>query len=131
MPFPQSQVEWILANHARILRYACVPQFLAGAALFAFAHFTGRTDLHLLVRGARTQGKIVGFQRRQLHTHSSPSSTGMFGRIVYLPIVKFGVLDPHHRALGLKLDSWQVDDAAEHAGGPRAAMRVKLPALKA
>jgi len=89
MPFPQSQVEWILANRARILRYACVPQFLAGVALFAFAHFTGRTDLHLLVRGSRTQGKIVGFQRRQLHTHRSPSSTGMFGRNVYLPIVEF------------------------------------------
>jgi len=89
MPFPQSQVEWVLANRARILRYACVPQFLAGVALFAFAHFTGRTDLHLLVRGARTQGKIVGFQRRQLHTHRSPSSTGMFGRNVYLPIVEF------------------------------------------
>src|SRR5207245_9848011 len=89
MPFPQSQVEWILANRARILRYACVPQFLAGVALFAFAHFTGRNDLHLLVRGARTPGRIVGFQRRQLHTYRSPSSTGMFGCNVFLSIVEF------------------------------------------
>jgi hypothetical protein len=89
MPFPQSQVEWILANRAKILRYACVPQFLVGVALLAFAHFTGRTELHLLVSGARTQGKIVGFQRRQLHTHRNPSSTGMFGRNLYLPIVEF------------------------------------------
>ncbi len=89
MPFPQSQVEWMLANRARILRYAFVPQFLVAVALLAFAHFTGKTDLHLLLRGARTRGKIVGFQRRQLQTHRNPSSTGMFGRNVYLPIVEF------------------------------------------
>ncbi len=89
MPFPQSQVEWILANRAKILRYAFVPQLFAAVALFAVAYFTGRADIHLLLNGARTSGKIVGFQSRELHTYRNPSSTGTFGRIVYLPIVEF------------------------------------------
>jgi len=89
MPFPQSQVEWLLANRAKILRYAFVPQLFAAIALLAFAYFTGKTDIHLLLNGARTRGKIVGFHRRQLHTHRNPSSTGMFGRNVYLPVVEF------------------------------------------
>lgn len=89
MPFPQSQVEWILANRARIFRYAFLPQFLAAFVFLAFAHFTGKTNVHLLLNGVRTRGKIVGFQKRQLHTYRNPSSTGMYGRNVYLPIVEF------------------------------------------
>lgn len=92
MPFPQQQVEWILANRAKILRYAFVPQLLAAAALLSLAYFTGKTDVHLLLNGARTRGKIVGFQRRELHTHRNPSSNGVYGRTVYLPIVEFEVL---------------------------------------
>jgi Protein of unknown function (DUF3592) len=89
MPVPDSQVSWMLSNREKILRYAFIPQFLVAAVLLAVAHFTGHTDLHLLLRGARTSGKIVGFQQRQLHTHRNPSSTGMYGRNVYLPIVEF------------------------------------------
>ena len=89
MPFPQPQVEWMLANRAKIFRYAFLPQLFVAVALFAVANFTGRADIHLLLNGARTSGKIVGFQRRELHTHRNPSSTGRFGRIVYLPIVEF------------------------------------------
>jgi hypothetical protein len=88
MPFP-SQVEWILANRAKIFRYAFVPQFLVAVVLLSVAYFTGKTDVHLLLKGARTRGKIVGFQRRELQTHRDPGSNGMFGRIVYLPIVEF------------------------------------------
>jgi len=89
MPFPEQQVEWLLANRAKILRFAFVPQLLAAVALLSLAYFTGKTDVHLLLNGARTQGKIVGFQRRELHTNRNPSSTGRYGRIVYLPIVEF------------------------------------------
>jgi hypothetical protein len=79
----------MLANRLKILRYAFVPQFLVAVALLSIAYFTGKTDFHLLLKGARTRGKIVGFQRRELHTHRNPSSNGMYGRIVYLPIVEF------------------------------------------
>ena len=92
MPFPQQQVEWMLANRAKILRYAFVPQLLAAAALLSLAYFTGKTDVHLLLNGARTRGKIVGFQRREIHTHRNPSSNGVYGRTVYLPIVEFEAL---------------------------------------
>ena len=81
----------MLANRAKILRYAFLPQIFAAIALFAVAYFTGKAEARLLFSGARTQGKIVGFQQRQLHTHRNPSSTGMYGRNVYLPIVEFEV----------------------------------------
>lgn len=79
----------MLANRAKILRYAFLPQLLAAVALLSIAYFTGKTDVHLLLNGTRTRGKIVGFQRRELHTHRNPSSNGVYGRTVYLPIVEF------------------------------------------
>jgi hypothetical protein len=89
MPFPEQQVEWVLANRAKILRYAFVPQLLAAVALLGVAYFTGKTDAHLLFKGAHTRGKIVGFQPRQIHTYRTPTSTGVFGRTEYFPIVEF------------------------------------------
>ena len=89
MPFPEQQVQWALANRAKILRYAFVPQLLAAVALLSFAYFIGKTEVHLLLNGARTRGKIVGFHRTELHTHRNPSSNGVYGRTVYLPIVEF------------------------------------------
>ena len=89
MPFPESQVEWMLANRTKTFRYAFLPQLFAAIALLAVAYFTGKTEARLLLNGVRAQGKIVGFQPRELHTHRNPSSTGRFGRIVYLPIVEF------------------------------------------
>jgi hypothetical protein len=89
MPFPEQQVEWMLANRAKILRYAFAPQLLVAVALLSLAYFTGKTDVHLLLNGARTRGKIVGFQPRELHTYRNPSSNGVYGRTVYLPIVEF------------------------------------------
>jgi len=92
MPFPEQQVEWMLANRAKILQYAFVPQLLVAVALLSLAYFTGKTDVHLLFNGARAPGKIVGFQPRQLHTHRNPSSNGVYGRTLYLPIVEFEAL---------------------------------------
>jgi hypothetical protein len=91
MPFPQQQVEWLIANRAKILRFAFVPQLLAAVALLGVAYFTGKTNAHLLLKGAHTRGKIVGFQPRQIHRYRTPTSTGIFGRTVYLPIVEFDV----------------------------------------
>jgi hypothetical protein len=89
MPFPQQQVEWLLANRAKIFRFAFVPQLLASVALLGVAYFTGKTDAHLLFKGAHAQGKIVGFQPRQFHRYRTPTSTGIFGRTVYPAIVEF------------------------------------------
>jgi hypothetical protein len=89
MPFPEQQVQWVLAKRVKIPRFAFVPQLLAAVALLTVAFFTGKTDAHLLLNGARTRGKIVGFQPRRLQTHRNPSSNGVYGRTVYLPIVEF------------------------------------------
>jgi hypothetical protein len=83
VPFPAQQVEWALANRTKILRYAFLPQLLVAVALLSVAYFTGKTDVHLLLNGARTRGKIVGFRPRQIR------SNGTYGRTVYLAIVEF------------------------------------------
>ena len=89
MPFPQQQVEWVLANRGKISRYVFIPQLLVALALLGFANFTGKTDIHLLLKGARTQGRVVGFQQRRFYTNRNRISTGTPGYKVYLPIVEF------------------------------------------
>lgn len=89
MPFPQQQVEWMLANREKIFRYAFISQLLVALALFAVAYFTGKIDAHLLLKGARTEGKIVGFQKRLFYANRNHLSTGTPGRNVFLPIVEF------------------------------------------
>ena len=89
MPFPQQQVEWMLANREKIFRYAFIPQLLVALPLFWFANSTGKTDMRLLLKGARTEGKIVGFQKRRFYANRNRLSTGTPGRNVFLPIVEF------------------------------------------
>jgi hypothetical protein len=117
MPFPQSQIDWLLANRAKILRYAFVPQLFAAVALLSVAYFTGRTDVHLLLNGARTTGKIVGFQPRELHTYRNPSSTGRYGRIVYLPIVEF-----HAQGTVVRFEEHKLVTHGESIGWPVAVL---------
>lgn len=90
MAFPQEQVAWLLANRERVFRFAFIPQLLVAVVLLDFAYFTGKTDAHLLLKGARTEGKIVGFQKRQFYERNrNILSTGRKGYNVYLPIVEF------------------------------------------
>jgi hypothetical protein len=90
MAFPQEQVAWLLANRGKIFRYAFIPQLLAAVVLLDVAYVTGKTDIHLLLSGARTEGRIVGFQMRKFYQKNPNSiSTGTHGYNVYLPIVEF------------------------------------------
>jgi len=90
MPFPQEQVAWMLANREKIFRYVFIPQLLVAVVLLSFVYSIGKTDIHLLLNGARTEGKIVGFQKRQFFAKNPTSlSTGRKGRSVYLAIVEF------------------------------------------
>ncbi len=89
MPFPQDQVAWMLANRKKIFRYAFLPQLLVAVVLSGFAYSTGKTDMHLLLKGARTQGKIIGFQKRVFYANRNRISSGTPGRNVYLPVVEF------------------------------------------
>jgi len=90
MPFPQEQAAWLLANREKVFRYAFIPQMLVAVILLDFVFFAGKTDIHLLLNGARTEGRIVSFQKRPFYT-KNPSilSTGKKGYNVYLPIVEF------------------------------------------
>jgi len=89
LPFPQEQVAWLLANRKKIFRYAFLPQLLVAVVLSGFAYSTGKTDMHLLLKGARTQGKIIGFQKRVFYANRNRISSGTPGRNVYLPVVEF------------------------------------------
>jgi hypothetical protein len=93
MSVSQDQVDWLRANGARLFRYAFIPQLLVGLVFLGFSYRTGKDFVHLLRKGARTQGKIVGFQPVLIQTHRSPSSTGSLGRTVYLPVVEFRAAD--------------------------------------
>jgi hypothetical protein len=66
-----------------------VPQLLVAVVLLGVAYSTGKTDMHLLLKGTRTEGKIVGFQTRRFYTSNNRISTGTSGYNVYLPIVEF------------------------------------------
>lgn len=79
----------MVANREKAFRYAFIPQLLAAMALLWFACSTGRTDMHLLLKGVRTEGKIVGFQKRTFYANRNRLSTGTPGYKVYLPIVEF------------------------------------------
>jgi hypothetical protein len=89
LPFPQDQVGWLLTNRGKISRYAFLPQLLVAVVLSGFAYSTGKTDMHLLLKGARTQGKIVGFQKRLFSANRNRISTGTPGYNIYLPVVEF------------------------------------------
>jgi hypothetical protein len=93
MSVSQDQVDWLRGNGARLLRYAFIPQLLVALVFLGFTYRTGKDFVHLLRKGARTRGKIVGFQPVLFQTHRSPSSTGSLGRTVYLPVVEFRVDD--------------------------------------
>jgi hypothetical protein len=107
----------MLDNREKIFRYAFVPQFLAAVTLLAVAYLIGKADVHLLLNGARTRGKVVGFQRTDLHTHRNPSSNGMYGRIVYLPVVEFEV-----QGTIVKFEEHKLVSQGEGVGSPVAVL---------
>jgi hypothetical protein len=84
MPFPEQQVAWFLANRAKILRYAFVPQLLIAVVFLGFAYKAGKDHAHLLLAGARTQGTVVGFKPVLFR-----SNNNSFSRTVDMPIIQF------------------------------------------
>ena len=87
MPFPQDEVAWLLTNREKVLRYAFIPQLLAALLFLSLAYGTGKTHAHLLVRGARTRGKIVELVPVQMHTRTSSGSS--WTQMIYEPVVEF------------------------------------------
>jgi hypothetical protein len=88
VPFPQDLIAWLLANRAKLIRYAFIPQLLVALLFLGFSYTTGKVHAHLLLRGIRTQGKIVGF-KQVLFRNGSSSTSSSFSQTVYLPIIVF------------------------------------------
>jgi hypothetical protein len=88
MPFPQDQIAWLLANRAKIVRYAFIPQLLAALVFLGFAYVTGNVHARLLRKGISTPGKIVGFKPVRMFERSSSGSTSP-SRTVNMPIIEF------------------------------------------
>lgn len=88
MPFPQQQVEWLLANREKIFRYMFIPQFLVAAIFLSFAYGTGHVHAHLLFKSAQTHGTIVYLKPVEFSERSSAGSTTRYTTI-YEPLVEF------------------------------------------
>jgi hypothetical protein len=87
MPFPQDQVAWLTANRERFFRWMFLPQLLVALLFLGFAYRTGRTHVHVLLRGAQAQGRIVSLRPVQMSTGSGTRLSD--SSIVYLPLVEF------------------------------------------
>jgi hypothetical protein len=109
MPYPQDQVAWILANREKISRYAFIPQALVAFLFLGFAYNTGKVHAHVLLRGARTQGIIVGL--KPVRMQSSGSTT--FAKTIYEPTVKFRAGDRL-----VVFQEWKVQSSAGGLGWP-------------
>jgi Protein of unknown function (DUF3592) len=88
MTFPQDQISWLAANRDRVVRWMFIPQLLVALLFLGFAYKTGRVHAHLLLRGTRTQGKIVGL-KPVLFRSGSSSNSNSFSQTVYMPIIVF------------------------------------------
>ena len=88
MPSAEELVARLTSNKAKILRYAWIPQVLAGLFLLSLGYFTGHTHFHLIREGTRVPGRIVGYKQENFR-----SSPGSFSSTGYMPIVEFHTND--------------------------------------
>jgi hypothetical protein len=54
----------LTGNKTKILRYAWIPQVLAGLFLLSLGYFMGHAHFHLIREGTRVPGRIVGYKQR-------------------------------------------------------------------
>jgi len=77
----------ITSNREKILRYAFIPQALAGLLFLGLAYFMGHVHFHLIREGARASGRIISYKQENFRRSSGSFSTG------YMPIVEFHAND--------------------------------------
>lgn len=85
MAFPQDQVTWLLNNRAKAMQYARALRIVTGLFLLTGAYFMGRTNVWLLVRGVKADGRIVDYQQRSIRTRTDTSIGGK----AYMPVVEY------------------------------------------
>ncbi len=80
-------VEWAINNKAKILRYTRVAQAVTGLFLMLLGYYIGIEHFHLVTRGVRAPGTIVGYKQEYFPgNYSRPSSSGT---TALMPLVKF------------------------------------------
>jgi len=84
LPSAEELVARLIGNKAKILRYAWIPQVLAGLFLLGLGYFMGHAHFHLIREGVRAPGRIVGYKQENFR-----SSSGSFSSTGYMPIVEF------------------------------------------
>jgi Protein of unknown function (DUF3592) len=77
----------LTSNREKILRYAWIPQMLAGLLFLGLGYYMGHTHFHLIREGVRAPGRIVGYKQEAFRRSSGSSSTG------YMPVVEFHTSD--------------------------------------
>lgn len=91
MPFPDQLIPrinqwaaWSVANQARILRYAFIPQAIVGVFFLLFGAYIGKDHFHLIRDGVRAPGTIVAYKQI-----SMPDGGRTRWETASMPIVKF------------------------------------------
>lgn len=80
-------VEWTTNNKAKVLRYTRVFQVVTGLFLLALGYYIGREHFHLIRKGVRAPGTIVGYKEEYFAgNYSRPSSSGF---TAFMPLVKY------------------------------------------
>jgi hypothetical protein len=77
----------LTSNREKILRYAFIPQALAGLLLLGLAYSMGHVHFHLIREGVRAPGRIISYKQENFRRSSGSFSTG------YMPIVEFHAND--------------------------------------
>ena len=95
-------VEWMSNNKAKVLRYMHYAQAFTGLFLMVLGYYIGIEHFHLVTRGVRTGGTIVGYKQELMANGGS-----VRWETAFMPIVKFQVGD---RAVQFK--DWMGTNAA-------------------
>ncbi len=84
-----NQIQWLVANRAKIARYLFIPQLLIAFLFLGFAYQTGHSRVRLLSRGVETQGRIVSFRAERMSQQTTSNSRLSATDYAYLPTVEF------------------------------------------
>ena len=84
MTFPKGFVVSMVANKARILRYAYIPQAFAALVFLLFGYFMGQQHFHLIREGIRTPGTVVDYKQESFR-----NLTRSFSDTAFMPVVQF------------------------------------------
>jgi hypothetical protein len=73
LPSAEKLVARLTSNRKEILRYAWIPQMLAGLLFLGLGYYMGHTHFHLIREGVRAPGRIVGYKQKAFRRSSGSS----------------------------------------------------------